>query len=346
MKNKVLLNSFLLLSTLLLLAIVSEVLLILRWDILGGGLRRSRYPDWIAADSELMWIPKANTSFDYSQKDGDGSSYPVHYQTGLYGFRQWGNPQSPRKKILVIGDSNTHALEVSNDKTYYHLMAQKLDVEIFALGVSAYNTVQERLALKRFLPMIKPDLILWQFNANDLYSNDCRDPAGLGFIHNPVGKLLCWDIQKNQVGFYEQKHFLLWLTHLKMTTPSRFIYWLATRTLSLQIKSNYGHSTIAQARLDRGKESTLVLFREIKKEVGNIPVYLFSNDETPFYAQTLKQAAEQNGFYFISGIMPELERREKQGENFYALDHFHLNENGHAGLADFLIKHFQSRAGF
>ena len=69
MKQKILSNFFLFLSSLLLICLLSEVFLILRWDILGGGLKRSRYPDWIAADEELMWVPKADVSFDYIQKD-------------------------------------------------------------------------------------------------------------------------------------------------------------------------------------------------------------------------------------------------------------------------------------
>ena len=52
--------------------------------------------------------------------DADGKPYAVNIQTDSAGYRTFGNPHTDsRKKVLFLGDSFTHAMHVSNDKTYH-----------------------------------------------------------------------------------------------------------------------------------------------------------------------------------------------------------------------------------
>src|SRR5437867_3136868 len=88
------------------------------------------------------------------------------------GFRRFGDPSSSRPKLLVVGDSFTHALEVSDDKTYYALLGDRLGAEVFAYGAGGYGTLQESLVLDEYVDIIKPDAILWQFCSNDFVNND------------------------------------------------------------------------------------------------------------------------------------------------------------------------------
>ena len=66
-------------------------------------------------DNKLGWKIGENVSLNYSKK-GIGE---VSFTTQKNGFRIWGNPQTKRKKILIIGDSYTEALQISDGKAYY-----------------------------------------------------------------------------------------------------------------------------------------------------------------------------------------------------------------------------------
>ena len=106
-------------------------------------VRDDRSRRGLVLDSEFGWLPAPNYSYVGEFKDSSGTSYPVDIQTDTRGFRAYGNPNEAHKtKVLFIGDSFTHAMQVGNDKTYYGLLSKSLDLETFALGVEGYGTLQ------------------------------------------------------------------------------------------------------------------------------------------------------------------------------------------------------------
>ena len=117
-------------------------------------------------DNKLGWKIRENVSLNYSKK-GIGE---VSFTTQKNGFRIWGNPQTKRKKILIIGDSYTEALQISDGKAYYDYLKND-STELFVHGCGGYGTLQESLVLDNYIDEIKPDLILWQFCHNDLINN-------------------------------------------------------------------------------------------------------------------------------------------------------------------------------
>lgn len=75
-----------------------------------------------------------------------------------HGFRLAGAAAGRRlARVLVIGDSFTHAREVSDDRTYYFLLSRALPAAVFAYGVAGYGTLLEYLALRRLPPVVRPD---------------------------------------------------------------------------------------------------------------------------------------------------------------------------------------------
>jgi len=57
--------------------------------------------------------------------------------------------------------------QVSDEDTYYAIIKRKLDAEVFAYGAGGFGTLQEYMILDRYVDMIHPSLILWQFCLND-----------------------------------------------------------------------------------------------------------------------------------------------------------------------------------
>jgi len=73
--------------------------------------------------------------------------------------------------VLFIGDSYTHAVEVSRTKTYYEILATYLPFECFAYGAAGYGTLQEYLLLEKYMNIIDPDNIILQLCSNDIIDN-------------------------------------------------------------------------------------------------------------------------------------------------------------------------------
>ena len=116
-------------------------------------VRAAGYPTAATMTHEKMgWTAKPNFVFNGPVKDGTGSDYEIHFATDQNSFRFFGNPQAEQRKLLVFGDSYTHAIEVSNDKTYYGLLQDSLeDVALFAFGARRLQSEAIRSTLLNYL---------------------------------------------------------------------------------------------------------------------------------------------------------------------------------------------------
>ena len=146
---------------------------LVRWDVafFQGTPRTAGNLSPVALDPQLGWRATPNYRFDGERRNADGSSYAVRISQDQNGFRAFGDPDSHRPKVFVVGDSFTQAVEVSDDKTYYARLQDALGAEIFAYGGGGYGSLQEFMILDQFYDRIKPDLIIWQYSTNDLVNN-------------------------------------------------------------------------------------------------------------------------------------------------------------------------------
>lgn len=90
---------------------------------------------------------------------------------GWEGRRVFGDPGTSRRRLLVLGDSMTAGRGVADADLYPTVLGALLGVEVFAYGGGGYGTLQERLVLERYLPQVKPDLVLLQVTSNDFTNN-------------------------------------------------------------------------------------------------------------------------------------------------------------------------------
>lgn len=99
----------------------------------------------VGCDQTLGWKTPANQWQDFTSKDFAGVKHAVHYSTRPHGFRLYGDAKSRNPKIMIAGDSFTHAVDVSDDQTYYaklkRNLSDRIPVEIFAYGTNGYGTL-------------------------------------------------------------------------------------------------------------------------------------------------------------------------------------------------------------
>jgi hypothetical protein len=86
----------------------------------------------------------------------------IVFSTSQYGFRVFGDINTKKKKILVVGDSYTEGTTVSDGYLYYdYIKRNHKNVEIFAYGAGGYSSLQEYMIVDKYFDIIKPDLIIW-----------------------------------------------------------------------------------------------------------------------------------------------------------------------------------------
>lgn len=132
-------------------------------------VHNAREPRRMVTGGPRGWITTPDLRMSYVL-DGYGR---VDYSTGVDGFRRFGEVDTERTKVLVLGDSFTHATQVSDGSAYFDVLQDSHpDLEVFAYGVGGYGTLQELMALEEYRERIGPDLILWQFCVNDFIANE------------------------------------------------------------------------------------------------------------------------------------------------------------------------------
>jgi len=307
----------------------------------------SMYKGVITLDEELGWLPTPNYSYRGELVDADGKSYAVNMQTDSAGYRTFGNPHTDsRKKVLFLGDSFTHAMHVSNDKTYHGLIAKDFDIEVFAFGVEGYGTLQEYMILEKIIDDIKPDVIVLQFCPNDFINNHYALELGAIQNNNRMRRPYFEDNEityKNPTNFASIRNFA--------ASYSRFLYFILSRVDMLKAHPGDTSSETSSEKLiikegmahpffQEAVQVTEQLFKKIRKRVpASTPVYLFSTHHgNPSYEQ-IKRISKSSGIIFIDGTAQAVSAAELEGITTAAADNAHWNNAGHQVVAD-VLKHY------
>lgn len=77
------------------------------------------------------------------------------------------------KRLLFLGDSTTHAYEVSTGSAFYDVVETLGNgrYSVWAAGVAGYGSLQEYLLLLRIYDVIRPEIVIWQLDSNDIADN-------------------------------------------------------------------------------------------------------------------------------------------------------------------------------
>ena len=135
-------------------------------------------------DDVLGWRPKADFSAHLTARDQTGRAYGVDYSAGPYGFRAFGDASGQRERVLFVGDSFTGDPNTSNAEAYFGVVAERLPVEVFAIGGSGYGTLQELLLVRQLADVVKPDVFVLQYCPNDLSDNSFAIESRMSHVRN------------------------------------------------------------------------------------------------------------------------------------------------------------------
>jgi hypothetical protein len=132
-------------------------------------------PNW-RYHAVLGWSQIPDASYDFVL---DGR--PVHVSFNSLGFRDVAHETAKPpgvKRIVVIGDSFSEAVQVNLEETFFKRLEELLDREgiesweVINVGVGDFGTAQEYLALIHYGLAFDPDVIVHQiFPLNDICNN-------------------------------------------------------------------------------------------------------------------------------------------------------------------------------
>jgi hypothetical protein len=306
-------------------------------------------------DETLGWRPKNNFSSKIRVVDQSGEVYFVNYSTNEFGFREFGNINSDKKKILFVGDSWTGDPYSSDEDAYFGVVKNNLPLEVFTIGGGGYGTLQELLLIKEYAGMIKPDILVLQFTDNDIINNSYF-LEGPSIVRNQKNIRPYWI--NNKIGYRLPADSLFTFLYKN----SRFFRTLDGLLSNAQYKIYHGYyppqyeafngvdkssdpELAAEVAAEKAKaiELTQFLLSEIKRalpEHTQLVTFSASSDD-PEELRIWQAMAENAGFVPYPSVAMKVEAAEKKGETVRIHDGAHWNRLGNKIAGEELTKIIQ-----
>jgi len=286
----------------------------------------------VVLDDELGWRPAPNYQNVHLQENQDGTTYHVSVTQDERGFRAFGDPASDRPKVFVIGDSFTQATHVSDNRTYYAVMGECLDAEVFAWGLDGAGTLQEYMAVDRYLDEIRPDLVVWQYCSNDFVNNSYQLELNSEYNNNGLirpyleGDRIVYRMPKpypGLVSFLSVKSYLVRFVLEK-------VYRIEASRETDSIEREMGKYGLDLPEFNEAFQVTGRLMQQVKQRAGDVPVVTFECDTTsPKSSAALREVSSRSNLAFVHEVDEVLTQARKGGAPIFVADGAHWNEAGH-----------------
>ena len=298
--------------------------------MLEGGLRlRARFADtngnaFDRLDDTLGWTLRSGVR----GRSVDGG----RYHSTADGLRARVNAGAARR-VLVVGDSYTQAVQVDDDSTYWaRLSRARPDLEFVVMGVGGYGTLQELMQIERLAPREHPDLIVWQLCGNDLVANDFElerrslwDNNGMRRPYLEHDTLAYRD--PSATAFTDRSMLARVLAgHLRVVRSEQ----LRQRSIEQELPDR-------PAELARALATTRALYARAASRVGAHRVLAFSTT-TAYPSEPLGTAARGEGFAYANVADSVDEARRRGADVARSTTDAHWNARGHAIASRVLLR--------
>lgn len=290
------------------------------------------------------WVSAPNRSMSFVNRNFG----PIRYSTNPDGFRAFGNPASDKTKIFCVGDSYTQAYQVSDGQAYFDVLAKaRTDVEVFAYGAGGYGTLQEVMAIERFAPRIRPDIVVVQFHANDIINNDHRLESASREHNNHMRR-----------PYYENGRIVLrhpdvgvsWLSEVSLV--ARRLVMLKDSSLRRSFGSVETRLQPSHPGLARSLETTRRLLRRAQEAIAGAELVLMpvpSGESYPYESILEAELCDGQTWRCVGSLRERLEAARAEGLTIDGGTDLHWNATGHriAGqaLLDNLVRASNLPAG-
>jgi len=295
------------------------------------------------------WYPPINQTVTISRQDTDGHFRSVNVTYSYHGFKRWGDPDTNKTKVFIMGDSFTEMSFVNNGEEYYAYLEDAFDVELFVFGAGGYGTLQEYMVYKDYLDIIDPDVIIWQFYFNDFINNvfefDRRE--------YPLNSLSFRPFLEGQSIVYRFPAPLGWLRSRSRTMDialglhDRVRRSIAARDDVFYHKvygknfwdKDFTEAEIFDNQFDEAFQTTYRILAAAKRQAEDRPFYMFGVDEK--LTQHEERLCGLTNITFIGRVDDILKLREAEGVQVQITGDRHWNREGNRVVGEFLVSYFR-----
>jgi hypothetical protein len=274
-------------------------------------------------------------------------------ELGWKGRAYFGNIESKKLKIFCVGDSYTHGINLDQEELYFNYLKDELNAEIFAYGGGGYGTLQEYLVLKRYLGLIKPDIVVIQVCMNDFINNsqalESQSYINANYSLRPY-------YENGNISYHFPKRAKLLndflipnsrIIYLIMNRVDRFCSMLAQKKILNTVEDEIKKMGASHKDFFSSVLVTSQIIEKIKEQCGGIFLCAFNADnEEPYFSQ-FKNIFRDHKIAFIEEIPELVQHAENQGHEVRLKDGHHWNKLGNeiAGkcLASNIMKRISSR---
>ncbi len=328
---------------------------LVRWDIPILAPGSAAEPGGFAAitlDVELGWRATEDYQFSGLVADSEGEQYPVSMSQDERGFRMFGDLESTKPRLFVIGDSHTQAAGASDDRTYYAVVGEVLDMEVFAYGTGGFGSLQELMVLEKYVDVVQPDLVVWQFSVNDLVDNSPDMERETGVVQQGMTRPYWRDGRVQYIlpqgGSVRLRRLSLQYCRVCRTITSR---WDRVRATAAR------NPRMVEARIAPGQDlheiflesvqTTGEVMAEARRVVGGAPIaaLIVGGDRESGVAsrQALAEVARLQGLTVLTEVHEALLSVEDSGSVVRQADGAHWNEPGHRIIGEALAEAIRRR---
>lgn len=292
-------------------------------------------------DKQYGWKMTPNYSFSGKMNDAAGNPYPIDIKYDENGFKAFGDVNTEKKKVFFIGDSYTASIEASNDKSFFNLLKDSLDIEVFAYGQAGWGTLQQYMMLKEQMEIIQPDLVVWQTCANDFIDNHFELELTSGY---KVSERRPYWNSKGELSYVRP------VTKMKkLAQYSSFFKFVDERWTNIKFNHLKEENKIAEYFISHDNkdyepyntsfEITKKIMEEAAKSFkGKTKIVGFSADQYNPQRADFKVIFESNDLEYSILSSQNIVSAKMNKEVVNSSDQYHWNERGHQLVADGLVE--------
>lgn len=258
--------------------------------------------------------------------------YKIH-DSGFYkvndgGFRFAPEAHDEKKKtILLIGDSFTHAPEIANENVYYAPL-NDLKVNFYSYGVVGWGNLQQQMKVESVVERLQPDILIWQFSANDLIENVLAIESRLG--KKSFGRPY---LSKEDEIIYDTNKSLISKIRMALR-ESRAISFLFNRAQTLGSSKEI---KLTSEEIQTTREITQLIMKRMKKILPRrSQIISFNAGPLPFEGSLFFEIATREEHFYIYDIESLIKQSKQKKADLFAADMFHWNVKGHQEIAKVL----------
>jgi len=277
-----------------------------------------------------MITPTVNGVTQLTMEDKPGVFRKITVTYHKNWFKRWGDINTTRKKILIIGDSFTEDHFVNNGEEWYAYLEKAYpDVEFFVYGSGGYSSLQEYMVLDDYIDQINPDVVLWQFCDNDYsdnyypYEKTLKENIGLGTRPYLVeGKIV-------------YRASALFSTLRKCSA-------IVDKLMAIYDNENYEKMVTKPVLQDTEKGALIVtenILSMVKERIGERRMYMFSVSS---FTGKEEQLCQTVGLDCIKGISEAVNNVATKDEPIHTVNDGHWNLKGNRIAGEALVKYFQA----